>query len=54
VARRAATTDWLTAAPVPVYADGFGGDGVEFAAAVIAGAQPKDQLMAMQAAQMAG
>jgi hypothetical protein len=34
-------------------ADGFGGDGVEFAAAVIAGAQPKDQLMAMQLAQMA-
>jgi hypothetical protein len=34
-------------------ADGFGGEGVEFAAAVIAGAQPKDQLMAMQAAQMA-
>jgi hypothetical protein len=34
-------------------ADGFGGEGVEFATAVIAGAQPKDQLMAMQAAQMA-
>ena len=32
---------------------GFGGDGVEFAAAVIAGTQPKDQLMALQAAQMA-
>lgn len=36
-----------------INADGFGGDGVEFAAAVIAGAPPKDQLMAMQAAQMA-
>ena len=33
--------------------DRFGGDGVEFAAAVIKGAQPKDQFMAMQAAQMA-
>jgi len=36
-----------------ITADGFGGDGVEFAAAVIAGAEPKDQLMALQAAQMA-
>jgi hypothetical protein len=36
-----------------INADGFGGEGVEFAAAVIAGAQPKDQLMALQAAQMA-
>ena len=36
-----------------INADGFGGDGVEFAAAVIAGAQPKDQLMALQTAQMA-
>ena len=36
-----------------INADGFGGEGVEFAAAVIAAAQPKDQLMAMQAAQMA-
>ena len=36
-----------------INADGFGGEGVEFTAAVIAGAQPKDQLMAMQAAQMA-
>jgi hypothetical protein len=36
-----------------ISADGFGGDGVEFAAAVIAGTQPKDQLTAMQAAQMA-
>jgi hypothetical protein len=35
-----------------INADGFGGEGVEFGAAVIAGAQPKDQLMAMQAAQM--
>ena len=36
-----------------VTADGFGGDGVEFAAALIAGSEPKDQLMALQAAQMA-
>ena len=36
-----------------INADGFGGEGVEFAAALIAGAQPKDQLMAPQAAQMA-
>jgi hypothetical protein len=36
-----------------ISADGFGGDGVEFAAALIAGSQPKDQLMALQAAQMA-
>jgi hypothetical protein len=36
-----------------INADGFGGEGVEFAAAVIAGTPPKDELMAMQAAQMA-
>ncbi len=34
-------------------ADGFGGDGTEFAASVIQGIKPRDQLEAMQAAQMA-
>jgi hypothetical protein len=34
-------------------ADGFGGDGVEFAAAVIKGLSPRDQLEAMLGAQMA-
>ena len=34
-------------------ADGFGGDGVEFAAAVIKGAAPRDVFETMQAAQMA-
>jgi hypothetical protein len=36
-----------------VEADGFGGDGVEFAAAVIQGIKPEDYIVAMQAAQMA-
>jgi hypothetical protein len=34
-------------------ADGLGGDGVEFAAAVIRGSNPHDQLEVMQVAQMA-
>jgi hypothetical protein len=34
-------------------ADGFGGDGVEFAAALVQGTKPRDYLEAMQAAQMA-
>ena len=42
----------------PIYsqlseADGFGGDGLEFAAAVIKGIKPNDQLEAMLGAQMA-
>jgi hypothetical protein len=36
-----------------IEADGFGGDGVEFAAAVIKGLSPRDQLEAMLGAQMA-
>ena len=36
-----------------IEADGFGGDGVEFAAAVIKGISPRDQLEAMLGAQMA-
>jgi hypothetical protein len=36
-----------------IEVDGFGGDGVEFAAAVIKGVKPRDQLEAMHAAQMA-
>ncbi len=35
-----------------VNADGFGGDGVEFAAAVIKGGAPNDVFEVMQAAQM--
>jgi hypothetical protein len=34
-------------------ADGFGGEGLEFAASVIKGVEPNDPLVAMQAAQMA-
>jgi hypothetical protein len=35
-----------------IQADGFGGDGVEFAAAMIQGIKPRDYLEVMQAAQM--
>ena len=36
-----------------VEADGFGGDGVEFTAAVVQGIKPEDYVVAMHAAQMA-
>jgi hypothetical protein len=36
-----------------IEADGFGGDGVEFAAAVVQGIKPEDYVVAMHAAQMA-
>jgi hypothetical protein len=36
-----------------INVDGFGGDGVEFAASVIKSVTPNDQLVVMQAAQMA-